>query len=754
MPSRRIIRAITWLVFIIVVGTPLFYWKWSLFPYTIPKIAFFEAAVELCFALWLTLAMADRRYRPRMTALTWAVVGYLGILTITAFTGVDAWRSFFSDLERGFGILAYYHLAALALVVSTLHAEIPWKKIWYASFGVSLFTVGIAAIQLKFPDLLLANDSAAGRPGATFGNPTFLAGYLLFNIFLAGYYILGQTEKNQRPRGKESFFLWATTIVGVLGVFITETRGDILGLFAGAFTLVVLFAFRPPPGSSRFFSKRSFYILLVVILVMGGGGIWLTRGNVIWSHVPGIDRLKDLTISGANSDLGPRIIALNAAWNGFLERPLTGWGFENFNVIFNKYYDPKVLEYGYAESNFDKPHSIAFEELDAGGIFLLLAYLGVLAALIYESWKLKDRLIGQCVLAAVLAYIVRSMVIFDTIGPAMMLYLVMGWTEGQKNTSSVPNSNDRGGNAQGFRGVIDKSKVAITVAAALIIAYAINGTAMATGYLSWQGHENLQILNDMPAGLAAFRSSVTTWNVYQWDFVRDYSNTIAQAYFYNKSVPQGEVKNAIMLTNQVAIAHPSDAYNHYLLTNVYNLAYDIDPKNYLAEAEKQAQIAFELSPGRQEIYFYLAKTKSLEGDDAGALAIAKQALDLDPKVADSHFYYGMLAFADGKNDIGYTEVETAIGMGRQWRNFYEPRVAGDYFADSGHISQAIDLYRAALSLEPKDLESEIKLGAAYYLDDNKTLAKQYLSDAASRFDFTKSPVYLQYKPILDALGIR
>lgn len=195
MISNRILKAIKWLLYGLVIGTPVFYWKWSLYPYAVPKTAFFEAVIELIFALWIALAISDKRYRPRMTPLAWAVAIYLGLLSITAFTGVDTWRSFFSDIERAFGIVGYIHLAALALVVSSLSAEIPWKKLWYASFGTTLFTVAIAIIQLKLPDLLLASDASGGRPGSTFGNPTFFAGYLLFNIFFAAYYLFAN------PRG-------------------------------------------------------------------------------------------------------------------------------------------------------------------------------------------------------------------------------------------------------------------------------------------------------------------------------------------------------------------------------------------------------------------------------------------------------------------------------------------------------------------------------------------------------------------------
>jgi tetratricopeptide (TPR) repeat protein/O-antigen ligase len=733
----------------LVVATPLFYWKWSLYPYAVPKTALFEALVEFIFALWIVLAVSDRRYRPRMTVLAWAVAAYLCVLTLTAFMGVDSWRSFFSDLERGFGIAAYIHLAVLALVVSSLVREIPWKKLWYLSFGTSLVTVVIAAIQLRAPDLLLANDFSGGRPGATFGNPTFLAGYLLFNIFLAGYFLLGQ-ESGTKKYG-EKVFLWATVIFGAIGVFITETRGDIFGLFAGIFVLIVLFALHPPGNTSRtgIFSRRSFYVLLVAILIIVAAGVWFTRGSAIWNNVPGIDRLKDITLTGANSDIGARVIAASAAWQGFLARPFTGWGFENFNVVFNTYYNPKILEYGYAESNFDKPHDIVLEMLDAGGVLLLVAYLGVLTALIYEAWKLRGRphnLIGQFVTAIVIAYFVRSLVIFDTIGPVLMLYLLIGWIDGEYRRQEGQQIS--GGSR------VNNTALGAALIVVAIVAYALNGTALAAGYFAWEGHEDIQLASQPAAGIANFEADAGTWNVYQWDFVRDYANTVAQAYFYAPSnFSTSSIAQAVAAMNQVAIDHPNDAYNHYLLTDIYNLTNTVDPQNYEAQAEAQANIALQLSPNRQEIYYYLTKTKTLEGDYAGALAFAKKALDLDPNVADSHFYYGMVAFGSGDNTTGYNEVETAIKMGRMWTNYYEPEVAANYFADSGHFSDAIQLYLAALALKPSDIDTEMRLGAAYYLAGDDASAKRYLSDAVSQFDVAASPAYTEYRPILQALGI-
>jgi Flp pilus assembly protein TadD len=766
MSTRRILQAINAFLFILVIGVPLFYLPASVFPYNVPKTAFFHGAVEIIFFLWLTLTIADkkyRQYRPRMTPLAWAVAAFLAILTLTAFAGVDPVRSFFSTEGRAFGVIAWYHLAALALVVSALWREIPWKKLWYASFGASLAMVGIALIQLKVPTLLLASDGMGGRPGATFGNPTFLAGYLLVNAFMAGYWLMTQMQKQKDKNAlseavkgapaSERAFLSFCFCICVIGIFITQTRGDILGLFAGVLVLLFLFAIKPPGLPWRLVSQKSFYAILLACLVIVGGTIWFTRANPVWDNVPGINRLKDISFSGARSDLIPREIALSAAWKGFLERPLTGFGLENFNVVFNEHYDPRALEFGYAESDFDKPHDVPLEMLDAGGIGLLLAYLAMLVCLVYEAWK-SEKILGQTIAALVAAYFVRSLVFFDTLGPALMLFLVMGFVDGgwkMKNENRELRIENRKKNV--YTGFLSPSVLcSLFSVLVLLLIYFLNITAVSAAYHQYLGDQ--EIGSNPSQAIADFHAAVDGWSPYQEEFTRDYTNTLAQAYSYEPgSVPQTEMTAAIARMEAVSMAHPNDAYNHYLLTDIYNLAYN-PGDSYLAKAEQQAQEALALSPNRQEIYFYLARTKSLEGDIAGAFAEAKQALDLDPNVADSHFYYGMLAFADGKPDIGYAEVKTAIAMGRSWHDFYEPRIAADYFADSGHLSEAINLYEAALALRPGDLESEIKLGVAYFVSGDRADASKYLRDAASRFNLSQSPAYAQLKPILDALGIR
>ena len=53
------------------------------------------------------------------------------------------------------------------------------------------------------------------------------------------------------------------------------------------------------------------------------------------------------------------------AIEGFKENPLLGWGQDNFNLVFNKYYDSRLYD---QEPFFDRAHNVFLDWLIAGGI--------------------------------------------------------------------------------------------------------------------------------------------------------------------------------------------------------------------------------------------------------------------------------------------------------------------------------------------------------------------------------------------------
>src|SRR3989344_3652536 len=69
------------------------------FPYITGKNFLFRAVVEVVGTLWLALAILKREYRPRPTAVFWALSGLIAVAILSTAFSVDPFRSFWSNFE-------------------------------------------------------------------------------------------------------------------------------------------------------------------------------------------------------------------------------------------------------------------------------------------------------------------------------------------------------------------------------------------------------------------------------------------------------------------------------------------------------------------------------------------------------------------------------------------------------------------------------------------------------------------------------
>lgn len=782
MRTSTVLTLCTILIFAVVVGTPLFYLKASVYPYTLPKTAFFEGTVKLLVVLWLALAIVDPRFRPKKTPLAVGLGVFFGVLVATSLLGVNPSRSFWSTQERAFGVVTLLHMGAFSLALSSLSSHIPWRRLFAASVGTAGVISILAFIQLKVPTLLL-HETVGDRPGATFGNPTFLAGYLVFHVFVALYLFFPEKEGAVIKRASSGddakskwghrktngfaisklvaapgrIFLFALLLIILAALFRAQTRGDILGLAAGVFTLLALFAERPPAVSTSFVGKRWFYAGILALAALSAAGFWLTRSSPLWASIPGLRRFQDISLE--SKGLEPRFIALRAAWRGFRERPLTGWGWDNFNVVFNKYYDPKALAISYQETRFDKPHNAILELLVVGGAPLFLSFFGLIGALIVSARRAGNYPLRCLVVAAAVSYIVRNAFVFDTIGPFLVFAVFIGHVDGIYRAARVSGTSlvhDTGEPhkakrmPQKFR--IPGAVAGGAIAAGVLAAYFINWRTIQASrfqFLAFQAFIKKQPL----AAIQYFKRGSGMWSPYQLNFLRDYATAVAEAHFYNKGlIPLDEVWAAVKTMEEVARKEPLDAYNHYSLVDLYNQVSDLDPAVLLPRAEAEAKAALTLSPDRQEVYFSLSKTKYLKGDKEEALRLLRYALDLNPEVPDAHFYYGLMLYSAGDDERGYRELKEATRLGRRWKSHYEPRVVANFFADSGHLDEAIALYETSLAMRP-EAETKAKLGVAYFLVGDRERARAFLAEAVREVDLRTSPAYENLRPILEELGV-
>ena len=142
-------------------------------------------------------------------------------------------------------------------------------------------------------------------------------------------------------------------------------------------------------------------------------------------------RLLQLSLSDATAQT--RLWVWGEAWQGFLERPILGWGPENFTAVYDKYFNPHFFIPGQStETWFDRAHSVFFDYLSETGIVGLLSYLGIFVVFAWEFFKTHRRkasgvILAGIVLAVPVAYLGQGIAIFDVLPMYLCLFLFLAF---------------------------------------------------------------------------------------------------------------------------------------------------------------------------------------------------------------------------------------------------------------------------------------------------------------------------------------
>ncbi len=400
------------------------------FPYITGKNLFFRLIVEIAAVLYALLAIGEPRYRPKLSTITIAFLSFITVIFAADVFGVYPFKSFWSNFERMEGFFTHLHLFAYFVMLSAVFIE---EKLWIRFFQTSLG----ASVIMAFISFDLTK-SQGGRVFANLGNSTYLGIYMLFHVFFAALLI---TRLIQRKGDLAAKWLIGLVYAGVivLNLYVlykTGTRSAFLGLLFGAFIASVAFAFWEKHKGIRTLGVTA---LIAVVLSMGALASFKDSDYV--KNQPLLSRfaklatfdsegIQQLVATEGKGRLGIWGIAIQ----GFKERPILGWGQENFNYVFDKYYDPKIYD---QEQWFDRAHNVFLDWLIAGGLLGLIAYLALFGVALIMIWKKRHHheswglLFSDKVLltALLVAYFIHNLFVFDSITSYILFFGVLAFID-------------------------------------------------------------------------------------------------------------------------------------------------------------------------------------------------------------------------------------------------------------------------------------------------------------------------------------
>jgi hypothetical protein len=208
------------------------------------------------------------------------------------------------------------------------------------------------------------------------------------------------------------------TIFDVIAFLLTQSRGGLAGLGVG----ILVFAFFYAAFTKEKKIRVGIFSALAVLFV-AYGVLYVNRESDFVVRT-GLARFVNFQAS-----VTTRLIAWDIAWKGFLERPVFGWGFDNFHILFNLKYNPQSLRFGNYETWFDRSHNTIMDVLSMTGVVGFITFAGMYVMLFYSVIKAFRKKWIDLTFASILtglpmAYFVQNLFVFDHPAAFSMSYLL------------------------------------------------------------------------------------------------------------------------------------------------------------------------------------------------------------------------------------------------------------------------------------------------------------------------------------------
>jgi len=681
--AKIILFAVPFLALIFIEG---FY-----FPFILTKTLYFRLLMQAGLSIYLLLlALNFKKYRPRFNAGFILVGIFFFVNLIAAIFGYNFYKSFWSDFERMEGLVS---LIYLAIYLFLLPAFFKTREDWLMCVRLILISsilVSLYGLAQKF-SLLPVFAAGIGRVASTVGNAAFLAGYLLIAFGLGIFYYFNEARRNYQ------YFALAASALNLIVLFLTSTRGAILGLAVGVPVFLVLNSIFLP-GRAR---RHSLIILAVLVLIFAS--LFIFRGKLVGSKIEFVNRLA--TISLAEGSINNRLVVWRMALRDFKFHPVLGIGPENFEVIYNKYYTPDI-----SENWFDRTHNVYLDQLMAGGVLGLLAYLAILGYLFYRLFKFRqeDYYKFAVLFSLLVAYGIHNFFVFDTLNTSFLYFFLIGLI-GFRPANAAPTEEINQPNNQAFNWVF-----VILLIANIFVFYKLIYLPLKINRATYVGY--YYVIAD------TFRSYENFRYALQFKF-----GSVEAAVQLNKmndiiSVQPGvgvAVKEQYLALTKEKLKFASA-----------NLPLDIKTKMYLAqlilnnyqdlkeldEAESLLKRSNELSPGRIEPYYLLYNLYSKRGEKTKAFAILEDLVGRLP-------WYGgakiMLMSAVFKEDPSRAEELYQQGVKQLGYNDFGGLIKIiSYLLDGKRYQEAIPYYYELIEEEPARYDYRLDLAQIYYLLDD------------------------------------
>ncbi len=718
---------------------PLYISGSMLFPFITGKNFTFRIITEIIFALWVGLVISRPEYRPKLTPLFKIATAFVGIVFLADLLSPNPYRAFFSNYERMEGFMMLGHLYLYFVMLTSVFRT---RRDWLVFFHVSLAASLIASYYGLLQRLGYRVSLQGGfRVDSTIGNPTYFAAYLLFHVWMLGILI-----RRFWHRWWQSALYGAFLIFELVMIYFTATRGVMLALALAIppFLAAAVFFWNriAAPVPTGWSAGRKIAAGLLAASIAFPLLFWSIRQTEFVQSSQALKRLTNYSIR--EGTIQDRFLIWKMSLRGVADRPILGWGQENYYLVFQKYYDPGL--YG-AEPWFDRSHNVFLDWAVHAGVPGLLGYLGVLGVAIWQLVRAMRReknvfFEGMALLGLFATDFFQKLFVFDNLNSYLLFFAFLGYSQYVSSAAS------------------EKSEPRIAAGNGRLIPYGVAGAAAmlaVVGIWGWWAHvkpiqeskaliQALQLVRSQGSGeavTAAFNQALS-YNSFGNTEVREQLGNLGRSVASQaEGAPEERKKFVEFALGELRkeSGHSAPDVKHLLFrSTILAGVLTLDPA-YVAEADAVTSEAIRLSPTKQPAYFERAQFLLSQNRIAEAVEILAHAWRLEKRFRGAAANLWLLAALTGRADI-VQELKQAhtlydfdegeiFGIARAYQQAEDFAGARDVYAvlvdKESSSPQYHATYAALLKQEGRFAEARAEAEEAARLDPKfKAEARQFL----------------------------
>ncbi len=732
---------------ILAVITPFVMFDSFFFPFITGKAFYFRILVEVMALLYVFHIIFDKSVRPRWSPVMWMATIFTGILGLATIVSADPLRSFWSNYERMEGYILFLHLFAYFLIAGSVmkYHEGWWKWFFRASLAMSVI-VGVDA----FTDFYGNPDSIGYRIFGNLGNSSYLGMYALASFFIALFFII---RRLNRRVSKPTEGAWVSvTVYSIIAVFNlvvlfnTGTRGSFVGLVGGVFVAALLIAiFDRKHKALRIIGISLIGLSIVFVLALGLG-----RNTSFVKNSDMLSRFSELVtfdVKGVLDTQGKARSQLwSIAWDGVKDKPVLGWGLDNFHLVFAKHYDPVISN---QEQWFDRSHNVFMDWLTQAGFLGLISYLSLFGGSLYVIWKRREEQEAKqagdttgsmsmseraIITGGFVAYLGHNLFVFDNLTSYVLFFSVLAFLHQYSLRKKMPELEEP------KTGYVEFSPMTLSVVSLVAI--------IGFFYILYVGNikpvlANLDVIGSLRTQVKDAKTGQPVAIAAKERFIK-----LQQSIAYGTMTNSEQREQLADRGSEIfSSAEPTDfkIKAHQYVVDQYDQALKrtpTDPRPYffyavylarigdIQNAARISEMMVALSPNKLSfINFYAMTQAQLKNTDA-YLQLAKKSHDLDPTNAEANKLYISALAQTGKFDEA--EKLSADNMVEYLSNW---NVVAAY-VDANQGARAIALLEKAIQANPTVLDLRSSLASLYAklkkpllaikeLEKVKVLAPQY-----------------------------